>query len=68
MNVGPALLLTLAPDGGFVPVRGMALPALGVIATLALPAVLLLPHGTDREGTRPEPTTPGTGRRPCVRS
>ncbi|MGJ7416795.1 MFS transporter [Streptomyces cinereoruber] len=74
MNVGPALgvatatlLLALVPDGGFVPARGAALPALAAIAALALPATLALPGGA-RRGTRPEPVPPRPGREPCVRS
>ncbi|MFI1653538.1 MFS transporter [Streptomyces sp. NPDC020472] len=75
MNVGPALgvatatlLLALVPDGGFVPVRGAALPALAVIAALAVPAALALPGRADRGRTRPDPTTPRPGGRACVRS
>ncbi|MEU0405131.1 MFS transporter [Streptomyces sp. NPDC006197] len=75
MNVGPALgvatatlLLALVPDGGFVPVRGVALPVLAVIAALAVPAALALPGRADRRGTRPDPTAPRPGGRPCVRS
>ncbi len=73
MNVGPAfgvatatLLLTLVPDGGFVPAQGAALPALAAITALALPAALALPGGA--RGTRPEQAPPRPGRRPCVRS
>ncbi|MGW8761158.1 MFS transporter [Streptomyces sp. NPDC055815] len=72
MNVGPALgvataalLLALVPDGGFVPARGAALPALAAIAALAIPAALALPG---RRRTRPEPTAPRPGGRACVRS
>ncbi|MFF0559795.1 MFS transporter [Streptomyces sp. NPDC004266] len=75
MNVGPALgvatatlLLALVPDGGFVPVRGAALPALAAIAALAVPAALALPGRADRGRTRPDPTTPRPGGRACVRS
>ncbi|ROQ26442.1 MFS transporter [Streptomyces sp. PanSC19] len=75
MNVGPALgvatatlLLALVPDGGFVPVRGAALPALAAIAALTLPAALALPGRADRRGTRPDPAAPRPGGRPCVRS
>ncbi|MCX4985604.1 MFS transporter [Streptomyces sp. NBC_00572] len=75
MNIGPALgvaaatlLLALVPHGGFVPVRGAALPALAVIAALAVPAALALPGGTDRPRTRRGPTSPRTGRGACVRS
>ncbi|WP_030690149.1 MFS transporter [Streptomyces globisporus] len=75
MNVGPALgvatatlLLALVPDGGFVPVRGAALPALAAIAALAVPAALALPGRADRRGTRPDPTAPRPGGRACVRS
>ncbi|WP_328940510.1 MFS transporter [Streptomyces sp. NBC_00250] len=75
MNIGPALgvaaatlLLALVPHGGFVPVRGAALPALAVIAALAVPAALALPGGTDRPRTRRGPTPPRTGRGACVRS
>ncbi|MFF9853539.1 MFS transporter [Streptomyces litmocidini] len=75
MNVGPALgvatatlLLGLAPDGGFVPVRGAALPALAAIAVLAVPAALALPGRADRPGTRPDTGAPRPGGRPCVRS
>ncbi|MER7948639.1 MFS transporter [Streptomyces sp. NPDC096079] len=75
MNTGPALgvalatlLVALVPDAGFEPVRGAALPALAVVAALAVPAALALPGRAERRGTRPEPTTPGSRRRPCVRS
>ncbi|SEE12733.1 MFS transporter [Streptomyces sp. TLI_105] len=75
MNVGPALgvaiatlLLALVPGGGFVPVRGAALPALAALAALAVPAALALPGRADRRGTRPDPTAPRPGGRPCVRS
>lgn len=76
MNVGPALgvavatlLLARVPLGGFVPAAGAALPALVVIAALAVPAALALPGGgADRRRTRPGPTSPRPGRRPCVRS
>ncbi|MFF3607792.1 MFS transporter [Streptomyces sp. NPDC002463] len=75
MNVGPALgvataalLLALVPDGGFVPARGAALPALAAIAALALFAALALPGRPDRGGTRPESAPPGRRRQPCVRS
>ncbi|MFB7590128.1 MFS transporter [Streptomyces sp. NPDC056169] len=66
MNIGPALgvalatlLLALVPDGGFVPVRGLVLPALAVIAALAIPAALALPEAAHPRGTRPGPTPPG---------
>ncbi|MEU1227900.1 MFS transporter [Streptomyces sp. NPDC005828] len=75
MNVGPALgvatatlLLALVPDGGFVPARGAALPALAAVAALALPAALALSGRPDRGGTRPEPAPPGRRRQSCVRS
>ncbi|MEU4065688.1 MFS transporter [Streptomyces wedmorensis] len=60
MNIGPALgvatatlLLALVPQGGFVPARGIALPALAAIAALAVPAALALPGTGDREGAPP---------------
>ncbi|MFK0211085.1 MFS transporter [Streptomyces sp. NPDC090298] len=66
MNVGPALgvaiatlLLGLVPDGGFVPARGAALPALTLVAALAVPAALTLPGRAVRRRTRPEPVAPG---------
>ncbi|MEE1820460.1 MFS transporter [Streptomyces sp. SP18ES09] len=66
MNVGPALgvaiatlLLGLVPDGGFVPARGAALPALTLVAALAVPAALALPGRAVRRRTRPEPVAPG---------
>ncbi|MFF0275431.1 MFS transporter [Streptomyces sp. NPDC004330] len=74
MNVGPALgvavatlLLALVPDGGFVPARGAALPALVLIAALALPAARALPRAGGRR-TRPEPPTARSDGRACVRS
>ncbi|MFE6070827.1 MFS transporter [Streptomyces sp. NPDC056525] len=75
MNIGPALgvatatlLLALVPDGGFVPSRGVALPALVLIAALALPAALVLPRAADRRRTRPEPPSARPEPRSCVRS
>ncbi|MFE4311125.1 MFS transporter [Streptomyces sp. NPDC056891] len=75
MNIGPALgvatatlLLALVPDGGFVPSRGVALPALVLIAALALPAALVLPRAADRRRTRPEPPSARPAPRSCVRS
>ncbi|GGU96460.1 hypothetical protein GCM10010275_38130 [Streptomyces litmocidini] len=75
MNIGPALgvataalLLALLPDGGFVPARGAALPALAAIAALAVPSALALPGRADHRGTRPDPAAPRPDGRPCVRS
>ncbi|MEV8585794.1 MFS transporter [Streptomyces sp. NPDC051180] len=83
MNIGPALgvatatlLLALVPQAGFVPDRGVALPALAAIAVLALPAALALPGRRDRagtprkgaSGTRPGAPPPGSGQDVCVRS
>ncbi|MEX0169993.1 MFS transporter [Streptomyces sp. LMG1-1-1.1] len=88
MNIGPAfgvalatLLLALVPQGGFVPDRGIALPALAAVAALALLAALALPGTTNRplrrrpgrgpgedQGTRRGPTPPGSGQPTCVRS
>ncbi|MFF5504852.1 MFS transporter [Streptomyces roseolus] len=85
MNTGPALgvataalLLALVPGGGFVPVRGIALPALALLAALTLPAALALPArgggrdggpGGDRSGGTRQPDAARRSRRPfCVRS
>ncbi|MEV4428110.1 MFS transporter [Streptomyces sp. NPDC049602] len=75
MNVGPALgvatatlLVALVPDGGFVPARGAALPALALIAAVSVPAALALPGRAGHRRTRPEPAAPEPGRRRCVRS
>ncbi|MFE6709526.1 MFS transporter [Streptomyces sp. NPDC057695] len=75
MNIGPALgvalttlLLALAPDAGFVPSRGAALPALVLIAALVLPAALALPRESGRPGTRPGPPSARSDGRAAVRS
>ncbi|MGW2305253.1 MFS transporter [Streptomyces sp. NPDC001809] len=75
MNIGPALgvalatlLLALAPDAGFVPARGAALPALVLIAVIALPAALALPRDSGRPRTRPEPPSARSDGRTAVRS